>query len=65
MIPVAHTEAAHALLPDSRLEIFEGAGHFPHVEHPQRFAHLLREFLITTTPAEVDTQSIQRQLLDH
>jgi len=65
VIPIAHTLAAHEVLPDSRLEIFDEAGHFPHIDRPQRFAHLLRDFLIATAPAEVDTQSIRRQLLDH
>lgn len=51
VIPFAHTLAAHAALPGSRLEIFDGAGHFPHVEQPQRFAHLVHDFLGTTTPA--------------
>jgi pimeloyl-ACP methyl ester carboxylesterase len=44
VIPIAHTLAAHDRLPISRLEIFDGAGHFPHVERPQRFAQLLYEF---------------------
>ena len=65
VIPIAHTLAAHDVLPDSRLEIFDEAGHFPHIDQPQRFAHMLQDFLIATAPAEVDTQSIRRQLLDH
>ena len=65
VIPIAHTLAAHEVLPDSRLEIFDDAGHFPHIEQPQRFAHLLHDFLTTTTPAQVDTESMRRQLLDH
>ena len=65
VIPIAHTLAAHDVLPDSRLEIFDEASHFPHIDQPQRFAHMLQDFLIATAPAEVDTQSIRRQLLDH
>jgi pimeloyl-ACP methyl ester carboxylesterase len=65
VIPAAHTLAAHDVLPHSRLEIFEGSGHFPHVEQPQRFASLLHEFLATTAPAEVDARSMRRQLRDH
>lgn len=45
IIPVEHAYAAHALIPGSRLESFEGAGHFLHVEHPLRFAELLRDFM--------------------
>ena len=65
VIPFTHTLAAHNALPDSRLEIFDGAGHFPHVEQPQRFAYLVHDLLDTTTPARVDATSIRRQLLDH
>jgi hypothetical protein len=32
-IPVEHSVRAHDLLPGSRLEVFEHAGHFPHAEH--------------------------------
>ena len=45
MIPVAHARAAHAAMPGSRLEIFEGAGHFPHAEYPERFAEVVTEFV--------------------
>ncbi len=51
VIPIAHTVAAHDLLPISRLEVFDGAGHFPHVDQPQRVAALLHEFL-TTNPSQ-------------
>jgi pimeloyl-ACP methyl ester carboxylesterase len=65
VIPFTHTLAAHDALPDSRLEIFDDAGHFPHVEQPQRFAYLVHDFLDTTTPAPVDATSMRRHLLDH
>jgi pimeloyl-ACP methyl ester carboxylesterase len=65
VIPCAHTLAAHDALPDSRLEVFDDAGHFPHAEQPQRFAYLVHDFLDTTTPAHVDATSMRRQLLDH
>jgi pimeloyl-ACP methyl ester carboxylesterase len=51
IIPVTHAHAAHELLPASRLEIFEGAGHFLHVEQPVRFAETLRDFVASTEPA--------------
>ena len=50
IIPVAHAHAAYRAMPGSRLEIFEGAGHFLHVEEPERFAAALREFIDTTEP---------------
>jgi pimeloyl-ACP methyl ester carboxylesterase len=27
------------------VELFEGAGHFPHLDEPERFAELLSEFM--------------------
>ncbi len=50
IIPVAHAYQAHEAIPNSRLEIIPGAGHFPHVEEPVRFTDILREFLRTTEP---------------
>jgi pimeloyl-ACP methyl ester carboxylesterase len=28
-----------------RVELFQGAGHFPHLDDPDRFAALVREFV--------------------
>jgi pimeloyl-ACP methyl ester carboxylesterase len=53
IIPADHGRAAHAAIPGSRLEIFEGAGHFPHREHPVRFVSALEEFVRTTEPARI------------
>ena len=50
MIPVAHGVAAQQAIPGSRLEVFERAGHAPHLRDPLRFAALLREF-VDSTPA--------------
>jgi pimeloyl-ACP methyl ester carboxylesterase len=62
VIPVEHTVHAHDLLPGSRLEVFEGAGHFPHVEQPGRFADLLGRFLTGTSAARSDLHSLRRRL---
>jgi len=51
IIPVEHAYAAHEAMPGSRLEIFEGAGHFPHVEEPKRFTEVLMDFLDSTEPS--------------
>ncbi|MBW0102306.1 alpha/beta fold hydrolase [Pseudonocardia sp. KRD291] len=64
VIPVAHTRAAHTLIPGSRLEVFDGSGHFPHAEHPHRFTALLREFLGATAPAHAGQESLRQQLQD-
>jgi pimeloyl-ACP methyl ester carboxylesterase len=45
MIPAAHALNVQHELPDCRVELFEGAGHFPHLEDPDRFARLIREFV--------------------
>jgi pimeloyl-ACP methyl ester carboxylesterase len=51
VIPLEHGRIARAAMPGSRLEIFEGAGHFPHHANPQRFVELVREFLEHAPPA--------------
>jgi pimeloyl-ACP methyl ester carboxylesterase len=51
IIPVAHGRAAHDAMPGSRLEVFAGAGHFPHREQPARFVSVLEDFVRTTEPA--------------
>ncbi|MGE0066048.1 MAG: alpha/beta fold hydrolase [Solirubrobacterales bacterium] len=56
IIPVAHAEQAHAALPSSRLEIFEGAGHVPQLESPGRFVAVLQRFLEETEPARFDRE---------
>lgn len=56
IIPVAHAEEAHAALPGSRLEIFEGAGHVPQLESPGRFVAVLQRFLEETEPARFDRE---------
>jgi hypothetical protein len=43
-------------MPGSRLEVFEGAGHFPHHDDPARFLALVRDFLATTAPASYSDQ---------
>ncbi|MET0447427.1 MAG: alpha/beta fold hydrolase [Aeromicrobium sp.] len=45
MIPASHALSVEQELPDCRIEIFEGAGHFPHLDDPDRFARVLRDFI--------------------
>lgn len=45
MIPTWHAATAQASFPGSRVELFEGAGHFPHLDEPERFADLLNDFI--------------------
>jgi pimeloyl-ACP methyl ester carboxylesterase len=53
IIPVDHAYEAHDAMPGSRLEIFEGAGHYPHRDDPQRFVRVLRDFMQSSSPAEL------------
>jgi len=51
IIPVTHAHAAHEAIEGSRLEILDDAGHFPHVEAPERFLEVVLQFLAETSPA--------------
>ena len=53
IIPVTHAHAVHERVPSSRLEIFEDAGHFPHVDEPHQFIEVLTDFIDSTDPADV------------
>jgi pimeloyl-ACP methyl ester carboxylesterase len=52
-----HAAAAHETLPTSRVEIFDGVGHYPHCEDPERFLGVLLDFVATTEPAEVTNET--------
>jgi pimeloyl-ACP methyl ester carboxylesterase len=52
ILPFEHAGIAHAAMPGSRLEVFEGAGHFPHHSDMPRFVEVLRDFLASTDPAQ-------------
>jgi len=56
-IPVSHAHAAHRAIPDSRLEIFEGVGHYPHCEAPERFVAVVSDFIESTKPARLSRRS--------
>ena len=45
MIPAWHATIAHQAIAGSRVELFEGAGHFPHLDDPERFARVLGDFV--------------------
>jgi pimeloyl-ACP methyl ester carboxylesterase len=62
IIPVAHAEHAHAAIPDSRLEIFDAAGHMPQLEVPARFVAVLERFLEETAPAQWSSEQWRSRL---
>jgi pimeloyl-ACP methyl ester carboxylesterase len=70
LIPATHGEFAHGQMPGSRLEIFEEAGHFPHLDDPIRFGAVLREFLEETEPSEfefsaADIEELRERIIQH
>ena len=65
IIPVEHGLAAHELVPNSRLELFEESGHFPQLDDPLRFAELLADFVAATTPATHDAETARLRLVEH
>ncbi|HUO47618.1 MAG TPA: alpha/beta fold hydrolase [Acidimicrobiales bacterium] len=62
IIPVSHAYQAHEAISNSRLEVMEGVGHYPHVEDPDRFVELLVDFVGTTRPSSGSAEE-RRQLL--
>ncbi len=62
VIPVSHARMAHAAMPGSQLEIFDGSGHFPFHDDPDRFVEVLEQFISSTEPAVYD-QDYLRGLL--
>ncbi len=63
IIPAAHGRAAHAAMPGSRLEVFEGSGHFPHMDATYRFVSVLDDFLASTDPAQLDPETLRERIL--
>jgi pimeloyl-ACP methyl ester carboxylesterase len=60
LIPVDHARAAHAAVVGSRLEVFDEAGHFPHLDTPERFISVLVDFMDSSTAASIDAQHFIR-----
>ncbi|MFP5224730.1 MAG: alpha/beta fold hydrolase [Actinomycetota bacterium] len=63
MIPVTHAYSAKDAIPGSRLELLEGAGHFPHHDQAGRFVEALNDFISETEPAALTGNEL-RSLLD-
>ena len=64
IIPVEHARPAHEAMPGSHLELFEEAGHFPHLDEPLRFARTLEGFFGQTTPARLHMGTMRELVLD-
>jgi pimeloyl-ACP methyl ester carboxylesterase len=63
IIPVAHGHDAARAMPGSRMELFADAGHFPHIEEPERYAALLSDFVAAASAATVDRGRLRRRLV--
>lgn len=48
LLPLERAREAHRLLPGSRLEVIDGAGHAPQAERPDAFNRSLEDFLATS-----------------
>jgi pimeloyl-ACP methyl ester carboxylesterase len=62
IVPAQHAETVRDLVPSARVEVFPGAGHWPHLDEPDRFCDVLLDFLATTEPAAHDLESWRRLL---
>jgi pimeloyl-ACP methyl ester carboxylesterase len=63
IIPVEHAQPTHEGMPGSTLELFDDAGHFPHLDDPLRFARTLEAFLHETEPARLSTGTVRELVL--
>jgi hypothetical protein len=59
VIPVSHARLAHAAMPGSQLEVFEGSGHFPFHDDPDRFVEIVERFIDSTEPATHDQEMLR------
>jgi pimeloyl-ACP methyl ester carboxylesterase len=62
ILPLAHGLAAHDAIAGSRLEVFTGVGHFPHVERPAEFVAVLDRFIAATEPATAGADAYRRTI---
>lgn len=62
IIPLSHAVQALDAMPNGRLEVLPGAGHFPQAEEPARFVEVLRHFLRTTEPSAFTPQEMRERL---
>ena len=65
IIPVDQGHETHAAIPHSRLEIFEGVGHFPHCEDPERFCDVLIHFMHSTESATTSPTGAGEERFTH
>jgi pimeloyl-ACP methyl ester carboxylesterase len=64
IVPALHAETVRSLVPTARVEVFQGAGHWPHLDDPQRFCDVLLDFIAGTEPAQHDLDTWRRLLAE-
>jgi pimeloyl-ACP methyl ester carboxylesterase len=57
IVPAQHAETVRGLVPSARIEVFAQAGHWPHLDEPDRFTDVLLDFVASTEPAAHDRDS--------
>jgi pimeloyl-ACP methyl ester carboxylesterase len=62
IVPALHAETVRTLVPTARVEVFAGAGHWPHLDDGDRFCDVLLDFVRSTEPASHDLDSWRRLL---
>jgi len=62
IVPALHAETVRSLVPRARVEVFAGAGHWPHLDDPDHFCDVLLDFIASTEPAAHDRDSWRRLL---
>ncbi|RZU34052.1 alpha/beta fold hydrolase [Blastococcus saxobsidens] len=62
IVPARHAETVRELVPSARVEVFDDAGHWPHLDEPGRFCDTLLDFIGSTQPAAHDLDSWRRLL---
>ncbi|AYJ51525.1 alpha/beta fold hydrolase [Rhodococcus sp. P1Y] len=57
MIPASHADNIRREVPNSRVEIFSSAGHFPQLDEPDLFFKILDQFLQSSAVADAPTRA--------
>jgi pimeloyl-ACP methyl ester carboxylesterase len=64
IIPLEHGRRARELVPGSRFEVFERAGHFLYLDEPDRFVALLEQWMTSTAPGVADEEQFRDLVLN-
>jgi pimeloyl-ACP methyl ester carboxylesterase len=62
IIPAAHGRAAHEAVPGSRYVEFEGSGHWPMLDAPDRLTDVISTFIAETEPFEWSIEDARNRL---